>query len=243
MSFLITILYLTIFSVTLSSDFKMVDLYSQNQDYDMEFEAIQMFSDQTDSEFLWRMARAYFNQAEQEDNQKKKHELFYQSYEYSKQALDLNLNSAKVNHYYAVLHGQIGLIEGTKQKIINSYGVLKHGQIAIDINPNYDNTHHLLGRLKFELANLSWLERNFASLIYETPPEGSFEKAESYFQSAISLNPEDIRHWLWLGKTYIALNQEDKAHEALLKASSLKPKNQKDKNNIEEAELILNDFK
>ena len=35
MSFLITILYLTIFSVTLSSDFKMVDLYSQNQDYDI----------------------------------------------------------------------------------------------------------------------------------------------------------------------------------------------------------------
>ena len=235
-------LYIFILSVLLSSDFNMVDLYSQNEDYDMEFKTIKSFTNQTDSEFLWRIARAYFNQAEQENDQQKKNKLFYQSYAYSKQALDLDPNSAKVNHYYAVLHGQIGLIEGTKQKIINSYGVLKHGQIAVEIDPDYDNTHHLLGRLNFELANLSWLERNFASLIYETPPEGSFEKAESYFQTAISLNPKDIRHWLWLGKTYIALNQEDKGYEALLKASSLESKNQKDRNNIEEAKQLLKSF-
>ena len=235
-------LYIFILSVLLSSDFNMVDLYSQNEDYDMEFKTIKSFTNQTDSEFLWRIARAYFNQAEQENDQQKKNELFYKSYDYSKQALDLDPNSAKVNHYYAVLHGQIGLIEGTKQKIINSYGVLKHGQIAVEIDPDYDNSHHLLGRLNFELANLSWLERNFASLIYETPPEGSFEKAKSYFQSAISLNPKDIRHWLWLGKTYIELGEQEQAYTTLMKVSSLDPKNQKDRNNIEEAKQLLKSF-
>ena len=138
-----------------------------------------------------------------------------------------------------MLHGQIGLIEGTKQKIINAYDVLKYGKIAIDLDPSYDNTYHLLGRLNFELANLSWFERNIASLIYETPPAGSFEMAVDYFLTAIKLNPNDTRHWLWLSKSYIALDQHDKAKPSLLKTISLIPKDQKDKNNIEEANKIL----
>ena len=73
----------------------------------------------------------------------------------SNDTLKLDSSIARANHYYAVLHGQIGLIEGTKQKIINSYDVLKYGKIAINLDPNYDNTYHLLGRLNFELANLS----------------------------------------------------------------------------------------
>ena len=78
----------------------------------------------------------------------------------------------------------------TKQKIINAYDVLKYGKIAINLDPSYDNTYHLLGRLNFELANLSWLERNVASLIYETPPKGSFDKAADYFLTAIKLNSD-----------------------------------------------------
>ena len=233
------VLFLLFFSVSIPVDFSEIDLYSENQKYDMEFKEIRLLSDYSNVEFVWRIARAYFNQAEQQSEEKKKNELFYKSYDYSKQALELDSMSAKANHYYAVLHGQIGLIEGTKQKIINSYGVLKHGEIAIDIDPNYDNTHHLLGRLNFELANLSWFERNFASLIYETPPKGTFEKAENYFQSSISLNSEDIRHWLWLGKTYIALNEDEKAYEALLKASSLDPKDEKDRVSVEESKKLL----
>ena len=226
-------------SIAVSVDFSEIDSYSENQKYDMEFKAIHLLSDQSNVEFVWRMARAYFNQGEEQANEKKKHELFYKSYDYSKQALELDSMSAKANHYYAVLHGQIGLIEGTKQKIINSYGVLKHGEIAINIDPNYDNTHHLLGRLNFELANLSWFERNFASLIYETPPKGTFEKAKNYFQSAISLNSGDVRHWLWLGKTYIALNEHEKAYETLLKTSSLNPKDEKDRVSIKESKKLL----
>ena len=225
-----------------SLDFSTIDSYANNQQYDLEFQEINTLSNNTNAEVVWRKARAYFNQAEQQEDIDKKHALFYQSYDFSKEALALDSSLAKANHYYAVLHGQIGLVEGTKQKIINSYDVLKYGQIAIDIDPTYDNTHHLLGRLNFELANLSWLERNFASLIYETPPEGSFEKAKSYFQSAISLNPKDIRHWLWLGKTYIELGQQEQAYTTLMKVSSLDPKNQKDRNNIEEAKQLLKSF-
>ena len=226
----------------LSTDYDNIDSFEANQKYDKEFNAIKNKFNKLDPESLWRMARAYFNQAEKEGNQNKKNQLFYEAYNYSKQALSLDSNLAKSNHWYAVLHGQIGLIEGTKQKIINSYDVLKYGQFAIKIDPNYDNTHHLLGRLNFELANLSWIEKNFASLIYATPPEGSFNEAKNYFQTAIDLNENDIRHWLWLGKTYIALGDIHEAIKSLKKAISITPNDQKDKNNIQEAKQLLNNF-
>ena len=140
------------------------------------------------------------------------------------------------------MHRQIGLIEGTKQKIINAYDVLKYGKIAIDLDPSYDNTYHLLGRLNFELANLSWLEKNVAALIYETPPDGTFEIAIDYFLSAIKLNANDTRHWLWLSKSYIKLNQTNKAKASLLKTISLSPKDQKDQNNIQEAKQLIDDL-
>ena len=225
-----------------SLDFSTIDSYANNQQYDLEFQEINTLSNNTNAEVIWRKARAYFNQAEQQEDLDKKHALFYQSYDFSKEALALDSSLAKANHYYAVLHGQIGLVEGTKQKIINSYDVLKYGQIAIDIDPTYDNTHHLLGRLNFELANLSWFERNFASLIYETPPQGSFEKARDYFQAAIILNANDIRHWLWLGKSYIALDQKKAAAQTLSKAILLTPKDQKDTKNIQEAQQLLNNL-
>jgi len=230
------------FSVNLSIDFKTIDSHEENHEYDMEFKKIQMIPNEKDPELLWRMARAYFNQAEKQYNQEEKNNFFYSAYNYSKQALNLDSNLAKANHWYAVLHGQIGLVEGTKQKIINSYDVLKYGKIAIDLDPSYDNTHHLLGRLNFELANLSWLEKNLASWVYETPPKGSFEEARDYFEAAIKLNPEDIRHLLWLGKTYIALEEKNKAQKLLTKVISLEPKDQKDKDNIKKATILLNEL-
>jgi len=231
------------YSLLVAIDFSIIDSYDANKQYDIEFNAIQKLSDDSNAELMWRISRAYFNQAEQESNAEKKNELFYISYDYSKQALFLDSSIAKANHYYAVLHGQIGLIEGTKQKIINAYDVLKYGKIAITLDPTYDNTYHLLGRLNFELANLSWFERNIASLIYETPPAGSFNEAIDYFLEAIKLNPNDTRHWLWLSKSYLALNQHDQAKASLLKTISLKPQVQKDNNNIEEAnQLLINNY-
>ena len=237
------ILLISLYSIIIGADFEMIDSYSDNQKYDMEFKSIKkLSSDSTNAKVMWRIARAYFNQAEQHRDTEEKNKLFYIGYNYSKKALALDSSIAKANHYYAVFHGQIGLIEGTKQKIINSYDILKYGKIAIKLDPDYDGTYHLLGRLNFELANLSWLERNFASLIYETPPNGTFEEARDYFKSAIKLSPNDPRHWLWLAKTYLKLDQTSEAYSALSATIKIIPKDEQETMDIEEAQKIIDSF-
>ena len=68
-----------------------------------------------------------------------------------------------------------------------------------------------------------------ASLIYATPPKGSYEKAVELFKKAIEINFNEIRHHFWLANTYKAQGQNSLAKKQFRIVLSLKPKNKKDK--------------
>ena len=96
--------------------------------------------------------------------------------------------------------------------------------------------------LRHALSDLSWLERTFASIAYATPPEASFEEAESYFREAARIDPEDIRHFLWLGKTRIELDNYDGARSSLEKAVGLLAKSGSDRLLQDEARELLGEL-
>ena len=185
--------------------------------------------DTTDVEILWRVARSYFDIADQSSDALVQKENIDFAMPYAEKALAINPLSAKANHYFAVIIGKKGLLEGTKQKIINSYEVKKHCLKAIELDPTYDNSYHVMGQWHYNVADLSWVERNIAGLVYATPPEGSFSEAISYFKNAKNLNPNDIRHYLWLGKSYYANYQYSEAKKILTEGIKIKSTNESDK--------------
>ena len=65
-----------------------------------------------------------------------------------------------------------------------------------------------MGRWNYELADLSQFEKVIASIVYAKPPDGSYQDAIQLFQNAIALNPYEIRHHFWLGKTYYAMKED-----------------------------------
>ena len=158
---------------------------------------------------------------------------------YAKNALELAPSSSKANHWYAVMIGQQGLLEGTKQKILNSYEVKKYCLKAIDIDSNYDGSLHVMGRWHYNVADLSWIERTIASVVYATPPKGSFDEAITYFKRAKDANSTDIRHYLWLGKSYYAKGENDKAKDILSQAMTLEISSNSDKILKNQAKEIL----
>ena len=139
--------------------------------------------------------------------------------------------------------GKKGQLEGTKQKILNSYQVKKYGEKAIELDSSYDGTQHLMGRWHYELASLSWFEKSIASLIYETPPDGDYHKAIVFFNNANQLNPSEVRHLFWLGKTYIAINDKSKAEHVLSQTIDLTPFDNSDEMMQEEATVLLSKLK
>ena len=226
---------------------KQIDDFQENSKFEeaLELSLEYYLSDETrggDVEILWRLARSYFDIADQSSDieiQKKNIDL---ALPHAQEALEIAPSLAKANHWYAVIIGKKGVLEGTKQKIINSYEVEKYCLKAIELDSRYDGSYHVMGRWHYNVADLSWLERNIASLVYATPPEGTFEAAAEYFKSAISAKSDEIRHYLWLGKSYYALSQYKDAKDILIQATKLEVINDSDRILMTQVETLLKEI-
>lgn len=238
---ILLILIGTIFCQGKGDVYQYLDQLSDENKYAMEVEKAEEWlkTNPDDVGVLWRLARAHFDVADQTDDIAIHKEHFYPGLEVAKKALELDPNSAMANHWYAVLIGKIGLLEGTEQKIINSYDVQKYALRAIELDPTYDGTYHVMGRWHFNVADLSWFERTIANLVYAAPPVGSFKQAADFFQKAIDAQGDEIRHHLWLGKTFIEMDLENDAKIVLEKAVSIPPLDDGDKLMKKEAQNLL----
>ncbi|MCD6204751.1 MAG: hypothetical protein J7L22_03705, partial [Candidatus Marinimicrobia bacterium] len=221
----IVILLVSLMAISYGADVKtLLDETETLRDADNYVTALEKLKeaeklDPNNPEILWKIARGYFDIADQDENNIELQKAnIYPGFEYAKKCIEIAPNVAGGHQYYAILIGRIGEIEGTKQKIENSYAVREHTMKAIELDPANDSNYHVMGRWHFALADLSWFERKIASIIYATPPAASFEKAAEYFSKAHELKPDDIRHLLWLGKSYEKLGQDDNAVKALKQA-------------------------
>lgn len=220
------------------------DNLHEDKDYDAVYEVLKKAEVVTpdDFEVIWRLSRAHFDFYDNSDDEAYSNEQIYKAFDYAKEALDMNPNRAESHKWYAICIGQVGIIEGTKQKILNSYHVRDHTLKAIELDPEDDGNYHVMGRWHYTLADLSWFERQIASLIYAKPPKASFEEARDFFKQAIELDPDDIRNYVWLGKTFEELDDEDSAKKAYEKALALTPESESDRILQDEARELMDNL-
>lgn len=190
-------------------------------------------------EVVWRLARSHFDFFDNSEDEAVISENAYAGLDYAKKALEMDENRAESHKWYGILIGQVGILEGTKQKIENSYEVKKHTLKAIELDPEDDGNLHVMGRWHYTLAELSWFERKIAGLIYASPPKASFEEAVEFFNQAIAMLPDEVRHHLWLGKSYIELGKKDAARDAFNAALAITAGNDSDRILQKEAQELL----
>ncbi|KAJ9463216.1 Regulator of microtubule dynamics protein 1 [Diplonema papillatum] len=127
----------------------------------------------------------------------------------------------------AVLSSKWGELQGTKDKIKNSYVVRDAAVQACKILGEKDSVaQHMLGAFYFHLANLSWIEKNVASAIFHVVPTHTISEALPHLLHAQDAEPTFIRNSLMLGDCYNLLGDKDIArhwysHCAAQKASCL----------------------
>jgi tetratricopeptide (TPR) repeat protein len=193
-------------------------------------------------EVIWRLARVHFDFSDNSEDETVISDNFYKGLDYAKKALELDDSRAEAHKWYGILIGKVGELEGTKQKILNSYEVKDHTLKAIELDPEDDGNFHVMGRWHYTLADLSWFERKIAGLIYAKPPEASFAEAAEYFKKAITLEPSDIRNHLWLGKTYEELDNEEAAKNEYNAALAITAENDSDRKLQKDAKELLSDL-
>ncbi len=213
-------------------------------DYSATFELLKQAEELEANNFevIWRLARVHFDFSDNSEDEEIISENIYAGFDYAKRALEMDDSRAESHKWYGILIGRVGELEGTKQKILNSYEVKEHTLKAVELDPEDDGNFHVMGRWHYTLADLSWFERKIAGLIYATPPKASFEEAAEYFQQAINLAPDEIRHHVWLGKTYEELDNEESAKNEYNAALAMTAENDSDRILQKEAQELLSDL-
>ncbi|NXS09117.1 RMD1 protein, partial [Neodrepanis coruscans] len=182
-----------------------------------------------DAELLWRLARSSRDLAQLSGTSaEEKRQLTYDSLEYAKKALEKNESNFAAHKWYGICLSDVGDYEGIKTKIGNAIVIKDHFQRAIELNPKDATTIHLIGIWCYSFAEMPWYQRKIASTLFATPPTSTFQ--EVCFSYVYAADPNFYsKNLLYLGKTYLKLNNKKMALLWLSKAKEYPAQTEEDK--------------
>ncbi|XP_026824164.1 regulator of microtubule dynamics protein 1 [Ooceraea biroi] len=155
----------------------------------------------------------------------------------------LIIPNADLHKWCAILIGVYSDFLPIAEKIQNGYRFKEHVINALEIDPNDADLHHLLGRFRYEVANLGWIERKVAATLFSEPPSASYEDAIESFQSAEKFSTEaNLENQLFLSKCYIALSKYELACDWLEKICDSSVINKNDEKIQNDARQLFNKY-
>ncbi|KAK9506181.1 hypothetical protein O3M35_008162 [Rhynocoris fuscipes] len=165
--------------------------------------------DPNNPEILWRLAKAYHNMAiikEGEGDKDKQQDYISKGLECATRCLELNPRSADAHKWYAICIGGRSQFQGTKDKLKDGIEFRIHVEEALKFKPDDPTLHHLLGRFKYEVASLTWVERKVASTLFGEVPYSTFPEAAESLAKADELSETPWKeNRLLLAKAYLKM--------------------------------------
>ncbi|PAA60520.1 hypothetical protein BOX15_Mlig007364g1, partial [Macrostomum lignano] len=167
------------------------------------------------AEIYWRLARECRGLANRcPDSEEQRKALIYEAFESAKKGLAAEPDNWSCHKWMGILLDLTGRFEGTKKRIENSFLVKEHFTKALDKKPDDAVVLHCLGVWCYEVANLSWLQRNMAAAFFAKPPTSTYEEALEYLLRAEKASPNFYASNLnYIGKAYYQLKKLPEAKE------------------------------
>jgi len=173
--------------------------------------------DSSSYEARWKLARAYVDVGMTlPKREQPQHYAFGEKL--ARRCATLYPDSANGHFFLAVALGRVALYEGGKRKIQISKEVKAAAERALQADPKHDGAMHVLGRWNYELADLNFIERTVAKIVFGGLPTGaSYEQAAKYFAQAIYLSPEKPVHHYEYARALLKLDRNTDARQHLEK--------------------------
>uniref|UniRef100_A0A0A9WMH1 Regulator of microtubule dynamics protein 1 n=1 Tax=Lygus hesperus TaxID=30085 RepID=A0A0A9WMH1_LYGHE len=139
--------------------------------------------------------------------------------------LDRAPRSSEAHKWYAITVGSRGEFQPTKNKIKDGFVFKEHIEEALKISPNDPTLLHLLGRFRYEVATLSWVERKVANAVFGEVPFSTFPEALEALLRVEELNKEPwMENRLMVAKCYINMGDFKEALVWLDRARAVEPR-------------------
>ena len=191
----------------------------------------------------WKAGDQYTEVADRVEHKHLKESYFEQARQLCEKATQLNPDGSEGHFRLSVALGRLALFRGGKKKVEMSKVIKEEADKALELDPNSDLTHHVLGRWHQNLANLSGILKFVAGVLFGGVPPGTNEEAVDHFEKAIALDPAHIEHHLELARTYQFMKQKDLARASLKQVLALPSVDEDDPEFKEEATQMLKKLK
>jgi len=207
-------------------------------------------ADSTSYDANWKAAQAIANVAKQiqgnADSLKNRRDSLYAvGRVYAERAIRADSMGADGHYVLAMVLGRLSRTKSSKERVRYAKIIYDEATRAVELNPNHDNAHHVLGAWNAEVKRLSGLQRFFAKTLFGGGFMGkaNWDDAVRHLERAVEIDPQHIYHRLELAEVYVDLGRYSKAREQLLVIPTLPDTDVQDAANKKEAAALLEDIK
>ena len=170
-------------------------------------------ADSSNYEALWKAARSEVDQAEVERDVARRDRMSKSSEVLARRAIRVNPQDAEAHFHLARALGRRALSVGVRDRVKFATEIRGLALEALRLNPNHPGALHVMGVWNAEVMRLNGVQRFFAKNVLggRVFGEASWDRAVSYMEKSIAVDPDRIVHHLDLGKIYADLGDKAKA--------------------------------
>ncbi len=177
-------------------------------------------------EALWKLARAQVDVAKQllgAENEETRDRLYNDAWIYAAEAVRVDSLDAEGHFMLASVIGRLSRTKGGKERVRFGKEIYNEAAAALELDPQHDGAHHVLGAWHAEVKRLSGITKFFAKTFLGGGFMGiaSWDSATVHLERSVDIRPDFIFHRLELAELYIDLEEYAAAREQLEQISVL----------------------
>ena len=202
-------------SLIAGQDLKDIDIKLTNLEFDKAQASLEQlynkYPENTDVLLRLSISHHYLSESALKKSLDKKNAL--KAFEYIEKAFNIEPDNPDILKWYVITLGKTVEEDTIRNQIEQSKNIKNIALKVIDLLPDDEFCYSIMGQWHYKLADLGRASRRIASILFSEPPKGSFEEAQYFFEKSLERNSDYIGTYYWLGKTYLKLNNEQKAIE------------------------------
>lgn len=172
-------------------------------------------------EVLHRISKQLGESIQDTADPSKRRALAEEALAYARRAVEADPQDSNAQISLAICLGLMTPYQGNKDKIAASKLIEVHARRALELDPNNELAHYVLGAWHQGVASLNPVLAGVARVIYGRLPPASHREAAQNFRRALALNPERAASWLGLGHALVETGQSTEARSAFERAIAL----------------------
>ena len=204
-----------LFSLIAGQDFKDIDIKLSNLEFDKAQVPLEQLYNKypQNTDVLLRLSITHHYLSESAMTKSLDKENALKAFEYALKAFNIEPDNPDILKWYVITLGKTVEEDTIRNQIEQSKNIKNIALKVINLLPDDEFCYSIMGQWHYKLADLGRASRRIASILFSEPPKGSFQEAQYFFEKSLEKNSDYIGTYYWLGKTYLKLNQEQKAIE------------------------------